>query len=135
MWINLLLSFLMCPLLFYLNRFLRATHSRNRNDHSQSGLSSFLLMFVCSPHRKPSLPASSRVCFLWVSLIYQKPANASLLMEISWITTPFASFSSGVMAVSSRMFSSFVTYRFFPLPKIPFFSSMILIFTLALIRS
>ena len=30
-------------------------------------------MFVCSPHRKPSLPASSRVCFLWVSLIYQKP--------------------------------------------------------------
>ena len=40
-----------------------AAHSRNRYIHSQSGLSSFLLMSVCSPHRNPALPASSHAGF------------------------------------------------------------------------
>ena len=46
-----------------ITRFLRAAHSRNRYIHSQSGLSSFLLMSVCSPHRNPALPASSHAGF------------------------------------------------------------------------
>ena len=53
-----------CSMLVYIiTRFLRAAHSRNRYIHSQSGLSSFLLMSVCSPHRNPALPASSHAGF------------------------------------------------------------------------
>ena len=53
-----------CSMLVYIIiRFLRAAHSRNRYIHLQSGLSSFLLMSVCSPHRNPALPASSHAGF------------------------------------------------------------------------
>ena len=53
-----------CSMLVYIiTRFLRAAHSQNRYIHSQSGLSSFLLMSVCSPHRNPALPASSHAGF------------------------------------------------------------------------
>ena len=60
-----------CSMLVYIiTRFLRAAHSRNRYIHSQSGLSPFLLMSVCSSHRDHALPASSHAWSLWMSLLY-----------------------------------------------------------------
>ena len=60
-----------CSMLVYIiTRFLRAAHSRNRYRHSQSGLSPFLLMSVCSSHSDHALPASSHAWSLWMSLLY-----------------------------------------------------------------
>ena len=55
---------------YIITRFLRAAHSRNRYRHSQSGLSPFLLMSVCSSHSDHALPASSHAWSLWMSLLY-----------------------------------------------------------------
>ena len=59
-------------------RFSRSLRSQNRHIHSQSGLSSFLLMSVYSTHRKSALPASSLADFLWWNYNYSFQSATSI---------------------------------------------------------